>query len=124
MKKALFILLVLASGIIIAQEELSDNIKKYRSGWGWFSKSCGDLSSTSYTVHLRNTGKETLDVRIAVQEKNKTWKVFNFKHMNPNDTMVAYACNGTGKFLKWARKTGDANTVFPTEEEINRENKE
>lgn len=108
----------------IGQSDLADNVKKYGSAWGQFCKACGDLSSGSYTVKLKNTGTEKLDVKVAVQEENKSWRVFNYNNMNPNDTMIAYACKGTGKYLKWARKAGDASTTFPTDKQINDEYKD
>lgn len=124
MRKFILILLVTLTSTSFGQEDLADFVKKYNSGWGWFCKACGDLSSKSYTVHLKNTSKEKLDVKIAVQENNKSWKVFNFNAMNPNDTMVAYACQGTGKYLKWARKAGDFTTTFPSDKQIQEEYKD
>ncbi len=121
MKKLVLILVIGFTASAFIQEDLTDHIKKYGSAWGQYCKACGDLSSKSYTVKLKNTGTEKLDVKVAVQETNKTWKVFNFNNMNPNDTMIAYACMGTGKYLKWARKAGDQSTMFPTDKQINEE---
>jgi hypothetical protein len=39
--------------------------------------------------------------------------------MAPKDTMIAYACEGTGKYLYWARKADDTSIFFPTDEAIN-----
>jgi hypothetical protein len=124
MKTIITALILLSGTTAFSQEDLADNIKKYGSAWGAYCKPCGDLSSQSYTVKLRNVGKEKLDVKVAVQEKNKSWKVFNFTAMAPNDSMIAYACQGTGKFLKWARKAGDNSTTFPTDKQINDEYKD
>jgi hypothetical protein len=119
MKNIFTIFILLISTTLFGQEDLADNIKKYGSAWGAYCKPCGDLSSKSYTVKLRNIGKEKLDVKVAVQESNKSWKVFNYTGMAPNDSMIAYACQGTGKYLKWARKAGDTNTTFPSDKQIN-----
>jgi hypothetical protein len=124
MRSILTLTLIILGSTLIAQEDLADNIKKYNSAWGQFCKPCGDLSANSYTVKLRNIGKEKLDVKIAVQEKNKSWRVFNFNSMAPNDSMTAYACQGTGKYLKWARKAGDNGTTFPSDKQINDEYKD
>jgi hypothetical protein len=41
--------------------------------------------------------------------------------MQPNDTISAYACEGTGKWIFWTRAAGDNTVVFPTDEEIEKE---
>jgi len=116
-----FICLAFTFKTINTQEDLADCVKKYNSKWGLYCSLCGDLSSGSYTVYLRNECKEKVDVKCAVQEKNKTWRTFVHSSVAPKDTVAVYACNGTGKYLKWVRSAGDVTTEFPTDKQINEE---
>lgn len=92
--------------------------KKYKSDWG---EACPDCKTykNSYRVFLKNECLDKLDVMVCVQESDKTWKRFMFNAMPSKDTMIAYACNGTGKYLKWAKKAGDKSIDFPSLEEVN-----
>lgn len=99
--------------------DYADFLKKYDSQWALRCPKCGDLSPKSYTAKYRNTSKEKLDIKIALQKENKKWDVFVFNNLAPNDTVQVCVCNGTSKALKWARKAGDVNTIMPTEQEIN-----
>lgn len=99
--------------------EYGDCVEKYRSEWGVPCSQCPNYQD-SYVVHLKNTCSEAIDVMVCVQEADRTWRKFNHSSVAPRDSMRAYACNGTGKYLSWARKAGDEFTVFPTVEEVNR----
>ena len=114
------IVLISVFGFITKQEvDYSEFAKKHASYWGLKGTQCGDYTPDSYTVVLKNVGTEKIDLKIAVQEKNKKWRCFNHESVAPNDTVIGYACTGTGKFLKWVKKTGDRTTVFPTDIEVN-----
>lgn len=100
------------------QNDITDCIKKYASKWGENCIQCYN-SDNSYKVFLRNVCTEKIDVKCAVQENTKQWKTFIRTEMFPNDTMVAYACNGTGKYRCWVKKAGDKSIQFPSDGEIN-----
>lgn len=100
------------------EKDYSECIKKYAFSWGTACTNCPPNSDT-YRVLLKNNCTETVDVKCAVQEKDKRWRTFQFLKIAGNDTIVAYACQGVGKHLVWAKKTGDASNTFPTDEEIN-----
>lgn len=106
-----------------SQTDYADCVNKYRSGWGEDCSQCVN-SVDSYVVYLKNTCNEAIDVMVCVQETDKTWKKFQHSKMAPSDSLRAYACVGTGKYLSWARKAGDDSTVFPTLEEVNRKYKD
>jgi hypothetical protein len=105
-------------------KDWTDCLKKYDSKWGEYCENCNNQYENSYKVFLKNTCEEKLDVKCAVQENNKKWKTYSWTAMTPNDTMIAYACNGTGKYLWWARKSGDKAVKFPNDDEINAQYKE
>ena len=104
------------------EKDYSKCLKKYNSEWGEPCTQCTSFNN-SYRVSLRNTCTETIDVKCAVQESDKRWKTFIKLSMAGGDTMVAYACNGLGKYMVWARKSGDRINEFPSDEEINAQNK-
>jgi len=95
-------------------------LKKTSSEWASTCASCYN-STKSYRVNLQNICNETLDVKVAVQEKSNRWKTFNQNNLAPNDSISSYACEGTGKYVFWTRKAGDKTIVFPTDEEIMKE---
>ena len=97
-------------------------VKKVKSEWGERCRDCSTYKD-SYRVVLQNTCDEPIDLQCCVQKQYKNWRCFKYRDMKPNDTLVAYACSGTGKYLKWARKAGDKSVVFPNEDEVNRKHK-
>ena len=101
-----------------SEDDYTACITKYESRWGAACTQC-KVSDNSYRVSLRNTCDDTIDVKCAVQESDKHWKFFIKLAMAPKDTMIAYACEGTGKYLYWARKADDTSIFFPTDEAIN-----
>ncbi len=116
-------LIVVGSGITnsaIAQTDYSECIDKRRSAWGEECSQC-PIYRDSYVVYLQNICEEKLDMQVAVQEEDLTWKVFTFSTVAPNDSVRAYACVGKGKYLAWAKLAGDTKTTFPTKAEVNRE---
>lgn len=110
--------IICAFKFIPQDKDYNTCVKKYDSKWGEECKQCPAFNN-SYKVFLRNTCDETIDVKCAVQEVDKRWRTFTHSTMAPNDTMIAYACNGSGKFRYWARKSGDKSVTFPTDNEIN-----
>ena len=104
-------------------KDYADCIKKYNYVWG---ENCPDCKSSkdSYKAFFRNECNESIDLMIVVQESDKTWRKFMFTGMPPKDTMIAYACSGTGKVKKYAKKAGDKSITFPTIDQVNTEFKE
>jgi hypothetical protein len=101
-------------------QEGTECLKKSSSEWGSNCGACYN-SSKSYRVNLKNICKENIDVKVAVQEKTMRWKTFNQNNLPPADSISAYACDGTGKYVFWTRKAGDKTIVFPTDDEIEKE---
>lgn len=99
-------------------KDYTDCVVKYRSAWGEDCSQCSSWND-SYVVYLKNTCSESIDVMVCVQETTKEWKRFQHKAMAPGDSLRAYACEGTGKYLAWGKKAGDESVVFPTPEQVN-----
>ncbi|MCF8465370.1 MAG: hypothetical protein K9G41_11035 [Flavobacteriales bacterium] len=102
------------------QADYSQCVQKYRSAWGEDCSQCTSWKD-SYVVYLKNTCSESIDVMICVQEETKQWKKFQHTSMAAGDSLRAYACVGTGKYLAWARRAGDESITFPTLEQVNRD---
>lgn len=102
------------------QKSYTDCVLKYRSAWGEDCSQCASWND-SYVVYLKNTCNESIDVMICVQESSKEWKRFQHSGMAPGDSLRAYACVGTGKYLAWGRRAGDESVVFPSLEQVNRD---
>jgi len=96
----------------------SDCVEKYRSGWGEDCSQCVNYND-SYVVYLKNTCDQAIDVMVCVQEETKDWKRFQHTSMASGDSLRAYACIGTGKYLAWARRAGDESVIFPSIEQVN-----
>lgn len=117
-------LFCLFNGLIFAQStDYSECVEKMRSGWGEECSQC-PIYRDSYAVHIQNICDKKLDLQIAVQEDDLSWKVFAFNSVAPLDSVRAYACVGKGKYLAWAKEAGDTKTNFPSKSEINLEYKE
>ncbi|CAN5603455.1 hypothetical protein BH11BAC2_BH11BAC2_15220 [soil metagenome] len=101
-----------------SEEDVSHCLVKYKSEWSQPCTQCTDYSK-SYRVYFRNECMQKLDVMCAAQESDKRWKTFTRLDLAPNDTLTAYACKGSGKYMSWVRKAGDKTVVFPSEEEVN-----
>ena len=117
------LILVFSSTLLFSQDneqgdQYSNCMKKTSSKWADNCQQCYS-STNSYRVYLTNVCEEMLDVKIGVQENTKKWRTFLITKVAPKDSISGYACVGTGKFIFWARKTGDKEIVFPTDEEIN-----
>jgi hypothetical protein len=102
------------------QKSYTDCVVKYRSAWGEDCSQCAAWND-SYVVYLKNTCDQSIDVMVCVQESNKEWKRFHHTAMAPGDSLRAYACAGTGKYLAWGRRAGDESVVFPTIEQVNKD---
>lgn len=99
--------------------DLGDCVVKYKSEWASPCAGCTSNRDT-YSVFLKNSCDLPLDIKIAVQNKNYTWKIFERENFGGGDTLVVFSCEGTGKYLKWARKAGDREIVFPSNMEISK----
>ncbi len=105
---------------MVQDDKYAQCLTKSSSEWGSNCGSCYN-SSKSYRVNMKNVCDEKLDVKLVVQEQSMRWKTFNQNNMMPGDSLSGYACEGTGKYVFWARKAGDNTVVFPTDEEVEKE---
>jgi hypothetical protein len=121
-KKYLLLVVVLIVGFVssafLEEEDLAKYIVKYKSEWGKSCLQCMESKGT-YRVYLKNTYTEKLDIKVGVQEKDKRWRVFQRLNFSPNDTIVGYACKGTGKYMVWTKLSSDSSTELPSDGEIN-----
>lgn len=91
------------------EKDYYECVEKVNSYW---SVKCDDCTAPDFTykVVMKNICNEAIDFQIALQNKNNKWQVYYMENMQPNDTLVAWACYGNGKSLMAARKAGDKNT--------------
>ena len=122
MKKILFLVFVLIGGLFssafLEEDDLAKYIVKYKSEWGKSCLQCIESKGT-YRVYLKNTYTEKLDIKVGVQEKDKRWRIFQRLNFAPYDTMVGYACKGSGKYMVWTKLSSDTSTELPSDGEIN-----
>lgn len=98
-------------------EDVNKCLVKYKYDWGMPGSQCKESTKT-YTVYFRNECYKKIDAKCAVQETDKRWKTFTHLSMGYNDTLAGYACNGTGKYLYWAKEATDKSIVLPSDEDI------
>ena len=122
MKKYFLLVVLLIAGFVSfafwEEEDLAKYMVKYKSEWGKSCLQCMESKGT-YRVYLKNTYTEKLDIKVGVQEKDKRWRIFQRLNFSPNDTIVGYACKGTGKYMVWTKLSSDSSTELPTDGEIN-----
>ncbi len=100
------------------EQDWNQCVQKVESEWGGSCLNYG-FSEEKYTVYLVNSCDNVVDLMSCVQRTNERWSCFYRIDMKKNDTLHAYACQGSGKYLKWVRKAGDVTTKFPTRDQVN-----
>lgn len=106
-------------------QNYTDCVMKVDSRWGDVCEKCEmykesykrDYAGT-YQIDLKNVCRDAVEVKVAVQEKNGTWRTFPVKTLMADQQMTAFACQGSGKYLYWVRKLDDTEIVLPSDQEI------
>ncbi len=115
---------LLALGTSAQDPSYADCLVKASSSWGKPCEKCEQYKgykrdySGVYQVEFRNICRDMLEVKVAVEEIKGTWRTFPVKSLASGDTLLAFACQGTGKVLYWARRVDDTEIVLPTDNEI------
>ena len=117
--------LILTATTFAQDQTFSDCLVKTSSRWGAPCEKCEsyiegfirDYSGT-YQIDLKNSCREVIEVKVAVQEKNGTWRSFPVRALGPEESMSAFACEGTGKYLYWVRRANDTEIILPSDREI------
>ena len=78
---------------------------------------CSEHSYDPFVVIVKSVCNRKVDARLYVKEKSKRWEVFKKNNLAPGDTMLGFACDGTGKF-KWEIRLPGDNSFTP-ENELN-----
>ncbi|MBL7964318.1 MAG: hypothetical protein JNM31_10810 [Flavobacteriales bacterium] len=106
-------------------QNTNDCIVRATSKWGEPCERCEvykdgfrrDFEGT-YQVEFQNVCRDFLEVKVAVQERNGTWRTFPVKVLGPQERFSAFACQGTGKYVYWSRRMNDAEIVLPSDQMI------
>lgn len=120
-----FSAMLLSSAANAQDQSFSDCLVKTKSTWGAPCDKCEsyiegfkrDFSGT-YQIEMKNACKDVIEVKVAVQEKNGTWRTFPIRALGPEETLEAFACEGSGKYLYWVRRANDTEIILPTDREI------
>jgi len=106
-------------------QSYADCLVKTQSRWGAPCENCFNYTegykrdfSGTYQLDLRNSCRDLIEVKVAVQEKNGTWRTFPVRALGPEESMSAYACEGSGKYLYWVRRANDTEIVLPSDRDI------
>lgn len=121
----LIILLLVAFWAGAQDQSYADCLTKTASKWGAVCEKCEyykdhykrDYSGT-YQIDLQNACSDMVEVKVAMQEKNGIWRTFPIRALGPKETMSAYACQGTGKYMYWVRRVNDTEILLPSDQEI------
>ena len=125
-RKSLSFLLALSSMAALAQDrDAADCVMKIRSDWGQPCEKCESYVESYkrdyrgvYRVELSNTCGNAIELKVAMQEANGRWRTFPVKALANGESMTAFACNGTGKYLYWVRRLNDTEILLPSDQEI------
>ncbi|MFZ1687452.1 MAG: hypothetical protein WAU70_08530 [Flavobacteriales bacterium] len=117
---------LLSGAALLGQDQTySQCITKVKSQWGQPCDKCEDYKEgwkrsyeETYKLELKNSCGDMVEVKVAVQEKSGTWRTFPIKAIGPGQSMEAFACHGTGKYLYWVRKVNDTEIILPSDQEI------
>lgn len=108
-----------SSEIVEAYASPNECLVKVRSGWGFYTADCAANYHDSYTVVYANECDYALDAKVCVQQEHGRWMCFTKFNMLPGDSIKGHVCIGTGKRLKFARRAGNSEIRFPTDEDVN-----
>ncbi|MFT3885710.1 MAG: hypothetical protein QM724_09840 [Flavobacteriales bacterium] len=115
----------LAATALAQDRNYSDCVVKANSSWGKPCEKCEAYTEGYkrdfrgvYQVELQNTCSEAVEVKVAMQEAPGTWRTFPAKMLGAGQSMTAFACNGTGKYLYWVRRLNDTEIALPSDAEI------
>ena len=127
MKKViLLIVLVLAAFWAGAQDtNYADCLVKTNTKWGAVCEKCEfytegykrDYSGT-LQIEMKNSCSVMVEVKMAVEEKNGSWRTFPIRVLEPQESLSAFACHGSGKYLYWVRRVDDTEIILPSDKEI------
>jgi len=127
LKKILLLILLLLVALWAGAQDQSYSgcLTKTDSKWGAPCEKCEfykenfkrDFSGT-YQIDLQNVCSDMIEVKVAMQEQNGQWRTFPIKALGPKETMNAFACQGTGKYMYWVRKVNDTEILLPSDQEI------
>jgi len=118
-------LLTLAVNGHAQDQTYADCVVKSTSTWGKPCEKCEAYKEGFkrdyggvYQIELKNACNETVELKVAMQEKNGIWRTFPTKALAAGETMTAFACDGTGKYLYWVRRLNDTEILLPSDQEI------
>lgn len=121
----LIVLFLLAFWVGAQDQNYSECLVKTASRWGAPCDKCESYTegykrdwTGTYQLDLKNSCRDLIEVKVAVQEKNGTWRTFPVHALAPDESMNAFACQGSGKYIYWARRANDTEIVLPTDREI------
>lgn len=105
--------------------DYSDCVVKESSSWGQVCKNCEYYKEgfrrsyeETFTVAFKNICRENVEIKVAMQESNGTWRIYPIKMLTQNQVFEAYACRGSGKYLYWVRRVDDTEVILPSDSEI------
>lgn len=124
-RRYLLLIVLLLAALWAGAQDSADCLVKTGSKWGAPCEKCElytdgfkrDFSGT-YQVQLRNVCNEIIEVKMAVQERNGEWRTFPVRALAPDETFDGFACQGTGKYVYWARRANDTEILLPTDRDI------
>ena len=127
MKKIiLLIVIVLAAFLAGAQDtNYADCLVKTDTKWGAVCEKCEyytegykrDYSGT-FQLEMKNACSVMVEVKIAMEEENGSWRTFPIRALEPQESTAVFACHGSGKYLYWVRRVDDTEIILPSAHDI------
>ena len=114
----------LTTAALAQDQNYSECVTKVSSSWGKPCMKCEHYEGYKrdfrdvFQIELKNVCNEAVELKVAMQENNGRWHTFPVKALGAGETMSAYACQGTGKYLYWVRRLNDTEIALPSDQEI------
>lgn len=106
-------------------QDPNDCVEKISSAWGEVCEKCEYYKEgfkrsydQTYQATFQNVCGAKVELKVAMQEENGTWRTFPVKVLDPEKTFTAYACKGSGKYMYWVRPLDDREIVLPSDRDI------
>jgi len=117
--------LVIGLSNSISAQDYDHCVEKIGSNWGEVCEKCEYYKEgfkrsfeETYQVTFQNVCGETVELKVAMQEKDLTWRIFPIKVLDPEQTFTGFACKGSGKYMFWVRGLDDREIILPSDRDI------
>ena len=123
-RRALLLIALLMLAFWAGAQDRSSCVEVVDDRWGDRCDQCQVYNgfrrddSSTFQLRFRNTCRDLVEIKVAMQERGGSWRIFPTRSLVPGEQWSAYACLGTGRYLYWERRVSDEQLLLPSNVDI------